>query len=131
MFFAAKIANTVSALRVGFIAKHRYVKIRVSKYTTTILNKLQVVGLIETFYIQTIGFKKYAIITLAYIDGRPAYSKIKLISKPSKRYYISWRATQTLINSGAVIIISTSLGILTAEEALLKRVGGEVLLLLE
>jgi ribosomal protein S8 len=89
MFFDSKVANTLSAIRVGFISKHRQITIPVSNYTVTILNKLQSVGCIETFSVGQTSQGKHAHITLAYNSGVPAYSKINLISKPSVRYTLA------------------------------------------
>jgi ribosomal protein S8 len=89
MLFDAKLGNTLSAIRVGFLSKHRQIKIPVSNYTKNVLNKLQEVGCIETFNIENVKSFKTAIITLAYIKGVPAYSKINLISTPSKKYTLT------------------------------------------
>ena len=131
MFFSSKIANTLSIIRVGYIAKHRFVKMPVCKYTINILNKLQEVGYIETFYLQVDGVKQSAVVTLSYTAGRPTYANERLLSKASRRVYVSLRGMRQLIGVGCVVILTTSRGILTAQEAMRLRVGGEALILLE
>jgi small subunit ribosomal protein S8 len=131
MFFESKVANTLSAIRVGFISKHRQITIPASNYTIAILNKLQDVGCIETFSVGQTNQGKRVHITLTYNKGVPAYSKINLISKPSRRYTLVWRNVVFLKDSGMVIILSTSKGLLTLQEAYRSHVGGLVLFSLE
>jgi ribosomal protein S8 len=76
---------------------------------------------------------------LKYRQGQPALQKMEIISKPSRRIFASLEELQALAAAkrvstlmkrpalGQLTILDTPYGILELEEALKKRVGGEVL----
>lgn len=130
MFFSDALANTLSAIRVGYIARHRAVKVPVTKATKCILAALSSAGAIESFSIAADSKKhEYAMIQLAYINGRPAISRITMVSKKSNRCYISAHGLrQFLLTRRGVLILSTSHGIMLGKEACIKNIGGEALI---
>ncbi|MDP3888482.1 MAG: 30S ribosomal protein S8 [Candidatus Curtissbacteria bacterium] len=65
---------------------------------------------------------------LKYKGRRALVSEIKLFSKPGLRNYIKTKDLNKLHKSGrSLIIISTSLGLMSLEEAKKQKVGGELL----
>ncbi len=66
------------------------------------------------------------IVQLAYRKKEPVILDIKLVSKPGLRVYKSVDELEKK-KGPSVYIISTSKGILTTNEAVKKRVGGEVI----
>jgi len=78
-------------------------------------------------------------VTLKYYENRPVLSEVRVVSKPSKRVYADIRTLKTALRGkdqyawkgaaelGAVSILSTSKGIMSAEECIKKNIGGEVL----
>jgi small subunit ribosomal protein S8 len=76
---------------------------------------------------------------LKYRQGQPALSEFKIISKPSRRVFATVQELQALgaakrVNSlikrrvlGQITIMDTVYGIVELNDALRKRVGGEVL----
>lgn len=57
---------------------------------------------------------------------KTAVTGVRLISKPSRRLYASWRRLGPA-RHGGIIIVSTPQGVLSHTEAREKKVGGEVL----
>ncbi len=70
--------------------------------------------------------KKILELELPYSEGRPAVNGVRLISKPSRRVWASWREIGRA-RHGGIIIVSTPQGVLSHTEARAKHVGGEVL----
>lgn len=66
-------------------------------------------------------------IKLRYKDGNPAITKIKKISKPGKRVYVSKDKLPYVLNNFGIAIISTHMGLMTNKEARKRGVGGEVI----
>ena len=65
---------------------------------------------------------------MSYDDtGLPKLSKIKRISKPSRRVYVSQKEIFTIGRGYGKIILSTPKGIMIGSEARKQKVGGEVL----
>lgn len=66
-------------------------------------------------------------IKLKYFDGMPVIRNIEKVSKPSLRIYKSKDELPKVDNGLGVAIISTSKGVMTAHQARLQGLGGEVL----
>jgi len=66
------------------------------------------------------------IIKLAYRKKEPILSDIRLISKPGLRRYIKAKELERR-KEPSVLILSTPKGVMSSEEALKKRVGGEII----
>jgi small subunit ribosomal protein S8 len=65
-------------------------------------------------------------IMLAQVKKESVLENVKIISKPGLRIYIGVDDLEKR-RSPAILVLSTSKGILTAKEAIKKGVGGEVL----
>jgi len=66
-------------------------------------------------------------IILKYENKKPAISSIKRVSKPGKRVYVGKNRIPSVLNNFGILIISTSSGLMTNQEARRKNVGGEIL----
>lgn len=71
--------------------------------------------------------KKLMHLELKYVDGAPAISDIKRISKQGQRIYKSYREFKAVHNGRGIAIISTSKGLMTDKEAKKSKLGGEVI----
>jgi small subunit ribosomal protein S8 len=69
-------------------------------------------------------------IFLKYNQGKPAISKLSIISKPSRRIYTKVTSLWKLSTSLQTLIISTSRGIISDKECRKLGLGGEVLCVL-
>lgn len=131
MFYQATLANTISAINVAKIAHASTVTVPVTKYSLTVLERLVDVGVLFKYEL-VVGakFPRKAVLHLAYISGAPAVKHIRLISTGAKVYTI--KLATLLRNSskfdGYIILLNTSRGILTVQEAIHKKVGGQLLI---
>ncbi|MFN3301537.1 MAG: 30S ribosomal protein S8 [Patescibacteria group bacterium] len=66
-------------------------------------------------------------ITLKYKNGEPAIRELKRISKPGCRVYLKANKIKPVKGGLGILIISTSRGIMTGQEARKRKLGGEVL----
>ncbi|MDF2698972.1 MAG: rps8 [Haloplasmataceae bacterium] len=67
-------------------------------------------------------------IHLNKLDNKFPFSGMKIISKPSKRVYITLQhLKRKVIKEGKFFIISTSFGIFTSNEAIKRNLSGEIL----
>lgn len=69
----------------------------------------------------------YLEIKLKYDDGKPALSGVKLVSKPGRRIYLKKDEIRSVRSGYGVLIVSTSKGIMTGEEAKSLGVGGQAI----
>lgn len=71
--------------------------------------------------------KKYLQVSLLYHGKDPAITKLKKISTPGRRIYKSWKNIPRSMGGYGMIIVSSSQGLLTDQEARKKRIGGELI----
>ena len=130
MFFSASIANTVSALNIAYKSNQKMLKLPLCKKNEAVLKKLLTLGLIQGLSIKKENNRRIVSIMLAYQYGRPVLKKIILISTDSKKYTASIKSLQRFasLDISTCYIISTSLGLLTEQEAFFKHIGGMLLL---
>ena len=102
-----------------------------SRVKKAILAVLKEEGFIEDFSVLKDGHKEDLEVTLRYSHGEPVIRKIRRVSRLGCRVY---RKSDNLpvVNSGlGVTVVSTSQGVMTGRDALSKRLGGEVLCIVE
>ena len=71
--------------------------------------------------------KKVITVKLNYLDKQPAIQKIKIYSKPGRRWYEKASSLPWGESSQSLIIISTSTGLLSQYQAVKQHLGGEII----
>ena len=129
MMTSDPIADMLTRIRNGNIAKHDTVDVPASKMKQAIADILVNEGYIKKYEIITDGNIRTIRITMKY--GKDKNEKvitgIKRISKPGLRVYAGKDNMPRVLNGLGTAIISTNKGIITDKEAKKLNVGGEVL----
>lgn len=129
MMTSDPIADMLTRIRNGNIAKHDTVDVPASKMKQAIADILVKEGYIKKYEIITDGNIRTIRITMKY--GKDKNEKvitgIKRISKPGLRVYAGKDNMPRVLNGLGTAIISTNKGIITDKEARKLNVGGEVL----
>ncbi len=60
-------------------------------------------------------------------DSNARITEIVRLSKPGRRYYVNAREIPTVKRGRGVVILSTSKGLMTGDQAKTERVGGELI----
>ncbi|AII13973.1 30S ribosomal protein S8 [Campylobacter iguaniorum] len=85
-------------------------------------------GYIESFNVVEENNKKFINVVLKYDErGRSVINELKRVSKPGRRVYQGKDEIKRFKNGYGTIIVSTSKGVLSNDEAHKIGVGGEVL----
>jgi small subunit ribosomal protein S8 len=66
-------------------------------------------------------------ISLAKEAGIAKLSQVKIVSKPGRRIYKKFGELRPVLQGLGVLVISTSRGIMSGQEARKKKLGGEVI----
>ncbi len=129
MTMSDPIADMLTRIRNGNVAKHDTVDIPSSKEKLAIVEILVKEGYIKKYDVVTDGGFKTIRVTLKY--GKDKNDKVitglKRISKPGLRVYAGKDNLPKVLGGLGTAIISTNKGILTDKEARKQGVGGEVL----
>ncbi|MGX7591499.1 30S ribosomal protein S8 [Candidatus Karelsulcia muelleri] len=120
------IADCLTRIRNGCLAKKDIIYIQYSKVKKNILKILLEQGFIGNYKLKT---KKIIKVYLKYIYPKKnsVIKYIKRISKPSLRKYSSSKNLPRVLNGLGIAIISTSKGIITDKLAIKKKLGGEII----
>lgn len=122
------IADLLTRIRNGAMAKLQKVDIPSSNLKVAIVNVLKNEGFVKNYKI--ISDQKQGIlrIYLKYIDETDSViSEIKRISKPGGRRYVNSTNIPTVKQGLGIAILSTSKGLMTDKAARESGVGGEII----
>ena len=127
MHLTDPIADILTRIRNGNIAKHSEVKIPFSKIKESMASILKNEGYIANYEIKEEGTKKDIAVTLKYMDGETVIKGLKRISKPGRRVYTSVENLPKVLGGLGIAIVSTPKGVITDKECRKHNVGGEIL----
>lgn len=123
------IADYLTRVRNAIMANHRIVEIPGSNIKREITKVLFDKGYILNYKFEDDGLQGNIKIALKYhpVTKTPAIKKLVRISKPGLRKYVPSSEIPRVLNGMGIAILSTNLGVITDKEAVLSKVGGEVL----
>lgn len=121
------IANLLTIIRNGAIAKKEFVDVPASNIKIDIVKILKESGYINNYKIIRDNKQNIIHIILAYKEGKSVIKKLRKISKPGLRIFKKSDEIKRVLNGYGLAIISTSKGVLTDKQAREKKVGGELI----
>lgn len=128
MYMTDPIADMLTRIRNGLIAKKDVVMVPASKIKKSIAEILLNEGFIKSYEMVENGVQGDIKITLKYgPKGEKVITNIKRISKPGLRVYCEADKLPRVLGGLGIAIISTSQGVMTCKQAREKHIGGEVL----
>jgi small subunit ribosomal protein S8 len=122
------IADLLTRIRNGNLAKLQKVDIPSSNMKVSLANVLRAEGFIKNY--KVIADQKQGIlrIYLKYIDEKDSViNEIKRVSKPGSRRYVKHDEIPNVKSGMGVAILSTSKGVITDKAAREAGVGGELI----
>ena len=122
------IADMLTRIRNASLARHRDVTLPSSKVKREIARILAEEGFIDGYKTSSDGIQEYLELGLKYIEGKsPVVAGLKRISKPGLRVYARKTEIPRVLGGLGIVILSTSRGIMTGQQARKLNLGGEVL----
>ncbi|MCW5880490.1 MAG: 30S ribosomal protein S8 [Anaerolineae bacterium] len=122
------IADMLTRLRNGALARHAFVVMPSSKMKEAIAAILKSEGFIQDYEVYVDGVKKTLRVQLKYTQERqPVMTGLKRISRPGRRVYSSREEIPLVLSGMGIAIMSTPKGVMTGKDARRQGVGGEVL----
>ena len=128
MSIADPIGDMITRIRNAQLRTLYNVKIPSSKFRAKILDVLKQEGYIADYKILSEPKNKNSLVVdLKYHNGLPVIKEIKRISKPGRRIYAKADSISKIQNGLGLAIVSTSIGIMSDNDARMKNVGGEII----
>jgi small subunit ribosomal protein S8 len=127
------IADMLTRIRNGMMARHQTVSVPSSKVKVAIAGILKEEGYVKDFEEVAAegGPGKVLRITLKYVgerrERRPVITGLKRVSRPGRRVYAGKREIPWVRSGIGIAIMSTPKGVMTGVRARQLGVGGEIL----
>ena len=129
MSMSDPIADFLTRIRNGFLAKKRWIDVPSSALKKRIALVLKEEKYIKDFFfISGDGNKEFIRVFLKYdYQGKPVIENIKRVSRPGLRVYVGAGEAPRVLDGLGISILSTSKGVLSNKKAKQLGVGGELL----
>jgi small subunit ribosomal protein S8 len=122
------IADLLTRLRNGLLAKHKTVDVPASKLKIEVVKTLKEEGYIENFTVLEQGPQGVVRVQLKYTaSGDKVITGLERVSRPGRRVYRGKDEIPEVLGGLGINILSTPEGILTGAACKKRGVGGEVL----
>lgn len=118
--FLIRLKNASRAGNDSFRAPHSKMKVEIARI-------LKEEGYIWNYEVDTSGKFPELLVKTKYVDGVPALTDLKRISKCGRRKYSGSQDIPRVLNGMGISILSTSKGLMTGHQARKDKVGGEIL----
>lgn len=120
------IADMLTRIRNGQMAKHQTVTMPSSKMKASVAKVLESEGYIQSFSIEE-GVQPQLTVNLKYFEGKAVIEKIERASRPGLRLYKATEELPKVMGGLGVAIVSTNKGVMSDRAARQAGMGGEVL----
>ena len=128
MSFTDPISDMITRIRNAQLRTLNTVSIPNSKFRAKILDVLKEEGYISDYKPSSKEKNnKFLLVDLKYNNGIPVIREISRVSKPGRRIYTKAESIPKIQNGLGIAIVSTSKGIMTDNDARLKKIGGEII----
>ena len=128
MTISDPIADMLTRIRNAVMVRHDSVLIPTSKMKLSIAKILKDEGFISDYEVLKNKQHRAIKIQLKYIDkNQPVLSVLERVSKPGLRVYVERNEIPRISGGLGVVILSTSKGVMTGQQAWRQGIGGELL----
>ncbi|MBU0485806.1 MAG: 30S ribosomal protein S8 [Proteobacteria bacterium] len=128
MSMSDPMADMLTRIRNAGMVNFESVEMPLSKIKVGVAKILKEEGYINDYHIVKDGVQGVLKIELKYDQGkRRVITGLRRVSKPGRRVYVKSEKIPKVMSGLGIGLVSTSQGIMTDQEARLKKVGGELL----
>jgi small subunit ribosomal protein S8 len=131
MTISDPISDMLARIRNALIAGYRQVTMPSSKMRVAVATILKEEGFIEDYHVVDEHPQPNLVIDIKYVGERkerhPVIREMKRVSKPGQRIYRGASDLPWVKSGMGIAIVTTSKGVMTAQQARRLGVGGEVL----
>ena len=128
MTFVDPIGDMITRIRNAQMRMLTNVRIPSSNFREKILDLLKQDGYIVDYKLLLDANNKSSLsVDLKYNNGLTVIKEINRVSKPGRRIYVRATSIPRIKNGLGLAIVSTSIGIMTDNDARSKNVGGEII----
>lgn len=121
------ISDMLTRIRNAIAVNKTQVYVPFSKIKQNVAELLKDSSFLSAVDVKGEGIDKQIVITINDQNSNAKISEIQRISRPGKRLYTSADKIPTVKRGRGIVIISTSQGLMTGDQAKSQRIGGELI----
>ena len=121
------ISDMLTRIRNAIAVSKTTTRMPYSKVKQSVAELLKENNFVDGFAVEGEGIGKSLIVTINGENANARITEIERISRPGRRSYASVDNIPTIKNGRGLVIISTSKGLMTGDEAKKTRIGGELI----
>lgn len=121
------ISDMLTRIRNAVAVRKSEVSLPHSNIKESVARLLQASNFVDGVSVSDAPIGKTLTVTINGQDSNARITEIVRLSKPGRRYYVNSRDIPTVKRGRGVVIISTSQGLMTGEQAKQAKVGGELI----
>lgn len=123
-----QIADLITRIRNAIMVHKNEVSVPASKLKIAILEGLKRTNFITDYKIVEATPRNSIKVIINQINEAPRINEINKVSKPGRRVYAGVEELPKIKSGRGIVLISTSKGVMTGDEAKKARLGGEILI---
>ena len=121
------IADMLTRIRNAILVRKQEVSLPHSNIKESVAKLLKDSNFIDGVSVSDAPVGKLLNITINDADSNARITEIVRLSKPGRRYYVNAKEIPVVKRGRGVVIISTSKGLMTGDQARADKIGGELI----
>lgn len=122
------IADLLTRIRNAAMVGKTEVRVPTSKLKQTVAEQLQKAGYLADVAVEDGKPRGTLVVTINRAGENATFTELARVSKPGRRVYVGADDIPRVKSGRGIVLVSTSKGVITGQEAVKQRLGGEVLL---
>ena len=121
------IADMLTRIRNAIAVNKHEVSLPHSNIKEGVARLLQQSNFVDNVSVEPATVGKTLTVTINDADSNARITEIVRLSKPGRRHYVTAQDIPVVKRGRGIVIVSTSKGLMTGQEAAKKHVGGELI----
>jgi small subunit ribosomal protein S8 len=121
------IADMLTRIRNAMMAGKNEIRLPNSNIKQTVAEQLKKSGYLNKVTTEKGTPRDTLVITIHELGKNPTITEITRVSKPGRRVYAAATEIPRIKSGRGIVLVSTSKGVMTGQEAVKNRLGGELL----
>lgn len=122
------VADLITRIRNAIAVGKTEIRVPTSKLKFAVADKLQKIHYLEKVEIEEAEPRSILHIIINNEDENARINEITKVSKPGRRIYAGVNEIPKVKSGRGTVLVSTSKGIMTGQEAVKNKLGGEILI---
>jgi small subunit ribosomal protein S8 len=121
------IADMLTRIRNAILVRKNEVRMPHSKVKESVARLLAANNFVDRVDVKEDNHVKTLVVTINNESSNARITEITRLSKPGRRYYVAAKDIPTVKRGRGLVVVSTSKGMMTGDEAKAQKVGGELI----